>query len=260
MSTLPVYAHRLGGSYGPESSPASLERTLSQPVDGMEADVVLTADEKVVVLHDPGLSLSTNLDGWAEDVTAAELLEAHILDRAGEPSDQRPMLLMELLERIPSAMPLQLDVKAYVDQALVRRTVEFACDVLHRHGTAGRAEILSFFTIGCVAARSRDVKARLVVWGDYAPRALAEWALSHHFAGVAFEGFMFSRALRETLTASGLTAQVGAVNNAAQLKRVLPLAPDIIASDCPHELAAELAQLSPELVTEPVRRERTAAE
>ena len=260
MSTLPVYAHRLGGSYGPESSPASLERTLSQPVDGMEADVVLTADEKVVVLHDPGLSLSTNLDGWAEDVTAAELLEAHILDRAGEPSDQRPMLLMELLERIPSAMPLQLDVKAYVDQALVRRTVEFACDVLHRHGTSGRAEILSFFTIGCVAARSRDVKARLVVWGDYAPRALAEWALSHHFAGVAFEGFMFSRALRETLTASGLTAQVGAVNNAAQLKRVLPLAPDIIASDCPHELAAELAQLSPELVTEPVRRERTAAE
>jgi glycerophosphoryl diester phosphodiesterase len=63
---LPVYAHRLGGSYGPESSPASLEHTLSQPVDGMEADVVLSADEQVVVLHDPGLSFSTNLDGWAE--------------------------------------------------------------------------------------------------------------------------------------------------------------------------------------------------
>jgi hypothetical protein len=50
------------------------------------------------------------------------------------------------------------------------------------------------------------------------------------------------------------------VNNAAQLERLLPLAPDIIASDCPHELAAELARLAPELVTEPARRERTAAE
>lgn len=50
------------------------------------------------------------------------------------------------------------------------------------------------------------------------------------------------------------------MNNAAQLERLLPLAPDIIASDCPHELAADLARLAPELVTESLRRERTAAE
>jgi glycerophosphoryl diester phosphodiesterase len=247
---LPVYAHRLGGRYGPESSPAALSRTLSQPVDGLEADVVLTADDKVVVLHDPGLSLSTDLEGWAHELPADELLKARILDRAGEPSDQRPMLLIELVERIPPEMPLELDVKAYVDQDLVRRTVEHACDVLHRHGTVERAEIASFFTLGCRVARARGVAARLIVWGDYAPQALGRWAVQRGIRGVAFEGFVFSRELRETLTAFGLTAQVGAVNSAAQLERLLPLAPDIIVSDSPHEIAAELARMAPQLVSE----------
>jgi hypothetical protein len=50
------------------------------------------------------------------------------------------------------------------------------------------------------------------------------------------------------------------VNNPAQLERLLPLAPDLIASDCPHELAADLARPAPELVTEPLRRERTVAD
>ena len=195
-SRLPVYAHRLGGQYGPESSPAALDRTLSQPVDGLEADVVLTTDDQVVVLHDPELSLSTDLEGWAHDIPADKLLEARILDRSGEPSDQRPMLLTELLERIPSTMPLELDVKAYVDQELVRRTAEKACDIVHGHGTPGRAEIASFFTVGCVAARSRDVAARLIVWGDYAPQALGRWAIEHGIQGVAFEGFIFARAAR----------------------------------------------------------------
>jgi glycerophosphoryl diester phosphodiesterase len=247
---LPVYAHRLGGRYGPESSPASLERTLSSPVDGLEADVVMTADERIVVLHDPGLSLSTELTGWAHEIGSAELLQARILDRAGEPSDQRPMLLEELLERIPPAIPLQLDVKAYANQEVVRHTVERACDVLRGHGTDQRAEILSFFTVGCVAARSRDVTARLVVWADYAPEALGRWAVAHEITGVAIEGFLFSRALRKALTAFGLTAQVGAVNNADQLERVLPLAPDIVVSDCPHETATELARMAPHLVSE----------
>ena len=249
-SRLPVYAHRLGGQYGPESSPAASERTLSQPVDGLEADVVLTTDDQFFVLHDPELSLSTDLEGWAHDIPADKLLEARILDRSGEPSDQRPMLLTELLERIPSTMPLELDVKAYVDQELVRRTAEKACDIVHGHGTPGRAEIASFFTVGCVAARSRDVAARLIVWGDYAPQALGRWAIEHGIQGVAFEGFIFSRELREATTAFGLTAQVGAVNSADQLERLLPLAPDIIVSDRPHEVAAELARMAPHLVSE----------
>jgi len=244
QARIPIYAHRLGGGYGPEASRAALEHTLSQPVDGLEADVVLSADDEVIVLHDPDLSISTDLTGWARELRTADLIRARILNSAGEPSDQNPMLLTELLERIPSGLPLQVDVKAYVDLDLVQRTVERACAALHEHGTAERAEILSFFTPGCVTAVAHGVAARLVTWSDYAPPTLAEWALGHGLVGVAFEGFIFSRKLREAMTAASLSAQVGTINEPSQLARIIPLSPDIIASDCPHEIAAELARLS----------------
>jgi glycerophosphoryl diester phosphodiesterase len=53
----PLYAHRLGRHYGPDSSAAALRHTLTGPVEGLETDVCLTADERLVLLHDPLLTL-----------------------------------------------------------------------------------------------------------------------------------------------------------------------------------------------------------
>ena len=61
----PLYAHRLGRHYGPDSSAAALRHTLTGPIEGLETDVCLTADDRLVLLHDPLLTLGTTLDGWA---------------------------------------------------------------------------------------------------------------------------------------------------------------------------------------------------
>jgi glycerophosphoryl diester phosphodiesterase len=60
----PLYAHRLGRAYGPDSSGLALRRALRAPVAGLETDVCLTADGDLVLLHDPLLSIGTTLDGW----------------------------------------------------------------------------------------------------------------------------------------------------------------------------------------------------
>jgi glycerophosphoryl diester phosphodiesterase len=79
-----IYAHRFGGQLGPESSRAALERSLSGPVDGFEADVVLSADGEVLACHDPHLQLSTaDLSGWAHQYPAAVLTRACSTVRAG---------------------------------------------------------------------------------------------------------------------------------------------------------------------------------
>ena len=93
-----IYAHRLGGAYGPESGQSTLARTLGGHVDGVEADVVLSADNEVFAVHDPALWLSTDLEGWAHERDATTLCKARLLDRSGRPSDDRPMRLSELLE------------------------------------------------------------------------------------------------------------------------------------------------------------------
>jgi glycerophosphoryl diester phosphodiesterase len=61
----PLYAHRPGRHYGPDSSAAALRHTLTGPVEGLETDVCLTADDRLVLLHDPLITLITTLDVWA---------------------------------------------------------------------------------------------------------------------------------------------------------------------------------------------------
>lgn len=239
-----VYAHRFGGHYGPESSRAALERSLEGEVGGVEVDVVLTADDDVVAVHDPFLRVATDLDGWAHRTSTATVLRARLLDGAGEPSDQRPLSLEEVLCLLPPGLPLQLDVKAYADPELARQTAQRCCEVAIAHGTADRVEVISFFTEACAAAVAAGVAARLVIWADYSPPTLARWVAGQGFVGVSVEGFIFSERLRAPLAEAGLSISVGAVNSAEQLELLLPLEPDTIVSDRPLELRGEVEALA----------------
>ncbi|HSJ17473.1 MAG TPA: glycerophosphodiester phosphodiesterase [Solirubrobacterales bacterium] len=240
-AAVPIYAHRFGSAYGPESSRQALEGALAHGVEGLESDVVLTRDDRVLALHDPSLSYSTDLSGWAHEHDSAQLLDAHIVGGAGESSDQHPMALEEVLEIIPDQIPYQLDVKAYADHGLARRTAERACEIVRAHGTGERAELISFFTVGCEAAVEQGVDARLVAWADYAPAALVEWVKSRGIAGMSLEGFILSEELAATIHDAGLTISAGAVNTPDQGRRMLELGVEILVSDRPHELRDELA-------------------
>jgi glycerophosphoryl diester phosphodiesterase len=245
MLEIPIYAHRFGSEYGPESSAAALERTLDGPIDGIEVDVLVSLDERVIALHDPYLPYCCTGTGWAHETPAAEILRERILDDAGEPTHQPPLALEAALELVPAEMPLQLDVKAYADESLAVRTAQRACEVVEAHGTAERLEIISFFTAACEIARRRSIAARLVAWADYDPGGLVDWVRRRDIGGVSLEGFMVLPEMRERLKAAGISLSVGAVNAVDQLERLLPLEPDILVSDRPHELRRELDRLSP---------------
>jgi glycerophosphoryl diester phosphodiesterase len=237
---IPVYGHRFGSDYGPESSRAALQESLARQVEGLECDIILSRDDEVFALHDPDLALCTNLDGWAHEHMAGEIEDGCIRDRKGEVSDERPLRLHSVLELIPPELPLQLDVKAYADLELVRRTTARACEIAREHGTAERIELISFFTPGCLVAHDYGVSSRLVVWADYAPEALVEWLRDRDIDGVSCEGFILSDDLVSPLQKAGVTISVGAVNSPGQVERLLPMAPDIIVSDRPSEIREAL--------------------
>jgi glycerophosphoryl diester phosphodiesterase len=242
MTSAPrVYAHRFGGQLGPESSRAALERSLAGGVDGLEADVVLSADDEVIACHDPLLQISTaDLSGWAHEHRAAELTGAHLLDGQGEASDQTPMSLRQVFEVVPPGLPLQLDVKAYLAPELARRTAERCCETAAELGRADQVEVVSFFTPACEAAVERGVPSRLIAWADFDPRAMVDWARRRGIQGLSVEGFILTRALRDAASEAELTISAGAVNSAEQLRMLLPLEPDIILSDTPHAVRALL--------------------
>jgi glycerophosphoryl diester phosphodiesterase len=237
-----LYAHRLGRAYGPDSSVAALRGALAAPLDGLETDLCLTGDGGLVLLHDPLLTLNTTLEGWAHERSLAEIRRSRIRDADGVATEQRPLSLDELLERVPGDVVVQLEVKAHADPDLARRTAEAACARL-RGERRDRFELISFHRDACALAAARGFRSRLVVWADYAPEALAAWAVRHRVAGISVEHFLFTEPLTKVMRLAGLSVNTGTVNHPELLSRVLELEPDAVCTDRPHELRREMASL-----------------
>jgi glycerophosphoryl diester phosphodiesterase len=223
---VPLYAHRLGRAYGPDNSAEALAGALAAGADGVECDVCLTADGALVLLHDPWLPACTDLEGWAHERSAAELRGARTRGGAA------PLFAADLLAAVPPGVLVQFDVKAHADPALAVRTVDALASALPRAG-ARRVEVLSFGSAACARAARLGLPARLVIWADYAPRALAGWAARHGVAGVCIEHFLLAPRLVAGLRRGGLGVTTGTINDPALLGRVAALGVDAVTTDDP---------------------------
>ncbi len=245
MPVPPLYAHRLGRAYGPDSSARALAGALRAGVDGLETDVCLTSDGQLALLHDPLLSLGTTLQGWAHERTAAEIARANLLDRNGLETAERPLTLDELLAHAPSDLPIQVEVKAHADPGLARRTAVAVCERYGRGSERRRLELISFHSVACATAAAYGFRSRLVVWADYAPEALAAWAVSRGVTGVSVEHFLLSSKLASVFRLAGLSVNTGTINDAELLARTTELAsPDAVCTDRPAELRSETMSIA----------------
>ncbi|MBN1148080.1 MAG: hypothetical protein JXA78_12550 [Anaerolineales bacterium] len=68
-----IIAHRGASVYAPENTLAAFELALHQEADAIELDAKLTADGKVVVIHDERLGRTTPGNGRIKDLTLADL-------------------------------------------------------------------------------------------------------------------------------------------------------------------------------------------
>lgn len=216
----------------------------------METDVCLTADDELVVLHDPLLTLGTTLSGWAHERTASEIRAARLRDGRGRIVDEHPMLLAELLDLLPTELLLQLEVKAHADRELAARTARMICERCRRERR--RLEVISFHSSACATAAAHGYRSRLVVWTDNSPAQMAAWARRRGVAGVSVEHFLLSAHLARVLRLAGLSVNTGTVNDIELALRVIALAaPDAICTDRPVELRAELDALAGPVVSLP---------
>ena len=90
-----------------------------------------------------------------------------------------------------------------------------------------------------------------MVWADYAPEALASWAVLTGVDGISVEHFLLTERLVRVLRDAGLSLNTGTVNHPELLNRVLEFAPDAIGTDGPHEL-----RTVSEAVSAPALRDR----
>ncbi|MEJ2748304.1 MAG: glycerophosphodiester phosphodiesterase family protein, partial [Anaerolineae bacterium] len=68
-----IVAHRGASAYAPENTLAAFERAAELGADGIELDVQLSKDGRLVIIHDFDTARTTNGQGKVSDLTLAEL-------------------------------------------------------------------------------------------------------------------------------------------------------------------------------------------
>lgn len=68
-----IFAHRGFSGIAPENTMAAFERAVASKADGIETDVHLSKDGKVVICHDETLDRTTNGSGLIQDYTFEQL-------------------------------------------------------------------------------------------------------------------------------------------------------------------------------------------
>lgn len=108
-----IVGHRGAKALWPENTMLSFEKAIELGVDGIETDIQMTADGKLVLMHDLLVDRTTNGSGAVKEKTLAELRR---LD-AGE--GQKVPLLSEFLDLVKGTdLMLNIEMKDYRPQVL----------------------------------------------------------------------------------------------------------------------------------------------
>ena len=239
-SSLPLaFAHRGGDEAGLENTLWSFRRASDLGYRYMETDVHLTADGKLVALHDATLDRVTDGRGRVEELTWAEIRRSRVAGREPVP------LLAELLEALP-ATRWNLDVKS--EAALRPLLAELdrldawqrVCLGAFDEGRVARAQALagprlatSLGTRGVLALRLRSLGLRAPV-----RRSAVCVQVPVRHAGVP----VVDRAFLATARRLGMQVHVWTVNDRQWMGRLLDLGVDGIMTDRTEDLRAVLRE------------------
>lgn len=108
-----IYAHRGASGTAPENTIAAFEKAVEVGAHGIECDVQMTRDGKLVICHDEALDRTSNGKGLIKDMTYADI---RALDAGGwfdaQFAGAKVPLLEELLELIlKNGMYLNIELK-----------------------------------------------------------------------------------------------------------------------------------------------------
>ena len=107
-----VWAHRGGSGCAPENTLASFKYAVESGADGVELDVQMTKDKKIVVIHDETVNRTGEGKGWVKDYTFDELRRINFNKKFPEYGVCRIPLLSEVFELLyPTRLTVNVELK-----------------------------------------------------------------------------------------------------------------------------------------------------
>lgn len=139
-----LVGHRGARGEAPENTLAGFDHALALGVDALELDVRLSADDRLVVVHDETLDRTTNATGPVSMLTAAQLAE---LDARGScpawPERVGVPTLDEVFARVGTRTRFAVEIKRDAPERMAR-IVEAVAAMVRAGGLTERVLISSF--------------------------------------------------------------------------------------------------------------------
>jgi glycerophosphoryl diester phosphodiesterase len=143
LPTPAVFAHRGASAHAPENTLAAFELALEQGCDGIELDVMLTADRHIVVIHDSTLQRTTGIQG---QVSALPLETIKRLDAGSffdvQFKNERVPTLDETLEFLGHRTVINIELKNY--ESLRDDLPERVAETIRKHALHANILFSSF--------------------------------------------------------------------------------------------------------------------
>lgn len=240
MPSIINYAHRGASGYRPENTMSAFEHALAIGATGIETDVQMTRDGKLVLIHDESLKRTTGRDALVAEVDYSELQQ---LDAgswyAPEYSTERvPSLeqLLELTKNTDTIINIELKNGIILYSGMEQKVI----DTVRAFDRSDRIIISSFnhYSLAECHQLAPDIATGILYmeglyrpW-DYAQTIGASYLHPHHYAAIA-----------EWVTEA---AQQGkhynpfTVNEEKEMSRLIAMGVAGIITDYPDRLAALL--------------------
>ncbi len=236
MNRTKVVAHRGFSGKAPENTMAAFEKALKVQADGIELDVHLSRDGKLVVMHDEKVDRTTNGTGWIKDLTLAELKRLDNGSWFGEYYKNETIpTLAEVLDRVAdSNMIVNIELKNAIIQYpnLEQKVIE----EVERFQMEGRIILSSFRHDSLQLAKK--INPSIQVGALYACGMVDPWVYAGYLGVDAIHPHYLA-ATPEVVAGChrhGIKVHPYTVNEAKEWKRLIRAGADAIITNFPDRL------------------------
>ncbi len=235
---------REGHSY-PENSISSFIAAIDQGADGVELDVEITMDGKIIVMHDDTVDRTTDCSGCVSAMTLSEVRSCRLLDGDGNPTDERPPTLLEVYGAIGGTNLINVELKVFGPECLTESTgpealVEAAVADVLRLGGESRTLFSTSDEAAAEILKAQHPGLYAALISNNPDDAFVERALSLGLNAI-HPLFSVSAQTVETALEAGLQVNVWTVDTADQMQQQLDKGVTGIITDEPAVLAELLA-------------------
>ncbi|NLA27628.1 MAG: glycerophosphodiester phosphodiesterase [Firmicutes bacterium] len=235
--------HRGAREAAPENTISSFQTAEAMGAHGIELDVMLSKDDRLIVIHDYDLDATTDGKGPVKEYTLAEIKKLDAGSWFDESfTGERIPILEEVIEALHPATLINIELKT--ESPATDGLENMVVEVIQKYDLYNRVVVSSFNPIALLRVKIADKKIPVgLLYAPDLPRYLSEgWFIAilrpealHPELKMVDEDYM------EWARKKGYRVNVWTVNEAADLKRMLDLEVDGIITDRP-DLLLELMQ------------------